>query len=294
MTKVFIGMPAYNGERFIKEAIDSLRAQSYTNWAMLISDDASTDGTEAICREYTQKDSRITYCRQEKNIGQFANFKFLIDKAQGDYFMWAGHDDLWGKDFIKVCVENLENNPDRGLAFTGHNVIGLDGNVAIEYPRFPLLSGKANIWTVSRFVLDPEVLGKPNFMYSLFRKEVIKETWDLCPQYKRWGADILFSLAGISHFGVIIDERVLFHKRLGGFSDSTSIRKIGEKIVLKKPKNHIFPIGGGRFSTYLSGHMKALRGTPYKPLVFILLILRSLRAVILHLRSRNYKKYLTN
>ena len=66
MAKVFIGMPAYNGERFIKEAIDSLRGQSYVDWVMLISDDASTDKTRAICEEYAKKDQRITYYRQEK------------------------------------------------------------------------------------------------------------------------------------------------------------------------------------------------------------------------------------
>ena len=57
-----------------------------------------------ICKDYARKDPRITYFRQEKNIGMFPNFKFLIDQAQGGYFMWAGQDDLWDKDFLKVCV----------------------------------------------------------------------------------------------------------------------------------------------------------------------------------------------
>lgn len=293
MAKVFIGMPAYNSERFIREAIDSLRGQSYVDWVMLISDDASLDNTGRIGEEYAKKDSRITYYRQKENIGQFKNFKFLLDRAEGEYFMWAGHDDLWDKDFLKVCVENLQKYPARGLSFTGHDVIGLDGGIAIEYPYFPLLSGNANMRTVARFVLAPEVLGKPNLMYSLFRMEAIKKTWGFYPQQKKWGADILFSLAAISHFGVIIDKRKLFHKRLGGFSDSAKdTRKIGEKIVIKNPKNHIFPIGGGRFSTYMRGHMEALRGTHYRPFVFLLLLLRSVRALILHLKSRNYKKFL--
>src|SRR3989344_3609063 len=109
MTKVFIGMPAYNGERFIREAIESVMGQSYADWVMLISDDASTDKTRAICEEYTKKDPRITYFRQEKNIGMFPNFKFLLAHVDNEYFMWAGQDDLWERDFIKVCVETIEN-----------------------------------------------------------------------------------------------------------------------------------------------------------------------------------------
>jgi glycosyltransferase involved in cell wall biosynthesis len=288
---VFVGMPAYNGERFIGRAIESLRQQSYTNWKMLISDDASTDSTRVICEEYAKRDPRIAYYRQEKNIGQFNNFKFLLDRAEGEYFMWAGHDDLWDKDFIKICVENLQKYPDRGLAFTGHNVINLDGSVAIEYPNFSLLSGPASLATVARFVLDPEILGKPNFMYSLFRLEAIRKTWELYPQQKKWGADILFSLAAISHFGVIVDKRTLFHKRLGGYSDGNKNMQ-ESKIVIQNPKNHIFPVGGGRFSAYLKGHMQALRGTPYRPIVFILLLMRSMRALVLHLKTRNYKKVL--
>src|SRR3989338_10588415 len=115
MTKVFIGMPAYNGERFIREAIESVIGQSYADWVMLISDDASTDKTRAICEEYTKRDSRITYYRQEKNLGLFANFKFVLDKADTDYFIWAAQDDIREKDYLKTCVEQLEKNTDLGL-----------------------------------------------------------------------------------------------------------------------------------------------------------------------------------
>ncbi|MBU4353452.1 glycosyltransferase, partial [Candidatus Parcubacteria bacterium] len=89
MAKVFIGMPAYNGERFIGEAIESLLNQSFSDFTLFISDDASTDGTQAICENYAKKDPRIICHRQEKNIGMFPNFKFLLDRANGDFFMWA-------------------------------------------------------------------------------------------------------------------------------------------------------------------------------------------------------------
>lgn len=108
MSKVFIGMTTYNGARFISEAIESLLAQSFPNFTLFISDDTSTDNTKEICEMYAKKDPRVIYFRQKKNIGMFPNFKFVLDSASGDYFMWASHDDLWEKDFIKVCLENIE------------------------------------------------------------------------------------------------------------------------------------------------------------------------------------------
>lgn len=292
MEKVFIGMTTYNGEGFIREALDSLINQSYQNWTMLISDDASTDSTKLICEEYVKKDVRITYHLQNKNIGQFENFKFVLDKANGKYFMWAGHDDVWEKDFIHTCVGNFEKYPDRGVSFTNHNVINQDNSVAIQYPHFPNLSGRKCLKTVAKFVLNPEILGKPNIMYSLFKLDCAKKAFFYYPQQKKWGSDILFSLAAISHCGIIIDKKILFHKRLGGYSDPEKKVTKTRKIVLKNPKNHMFPIGGGRFYQYLTGHKQALADTPYYPFVFAILLVRSIRAIILHLKTRNYKKYI--
>jgi len=291
MAKVFIGMTAYNAEKFLDKAVDSLCEQSYKDWELLISDDASTDKTQKICEEYVKKDQRIKYFRQSKNIGQFDNFKFVLDKACGEYFMWAGHDDLWNKEFINTCIKNFEKYPDRGVSFTNHNVINIDNSVAIEYSTFPNLSGPKNLWTVIKFVLSPEILGKPNIMYSLFRLYCAKKAFCYYPQQNKWGSDILFSLAAISHFGVIIDKKVLFHKRLGGYSDPKKEDYKPRKIILKNPKNYIFPIGGGRFSQYLEGHKQALRDTSYYPVVFVILLVRSIRAVAIYLKTRNYKKY---
>jgi glycosyltransferase involved in cell wall biosynthesis len=86
---ISIGMPVYNGEKYIREALDSLLAQTFTDFELIISDNASTDSTSNICKEYAIRDSRIRYIRQHKNIGAIANFKFLLEQASGDFFMWA-------------------------------------------------------------------------------------------------------------------------------------------------------------------------------------------------------------
>lgn len=294
MAKVFIGMLTYNGERFIGKAIESLLNQSFSDITLFISDDASTDNTQAICEEYAQKDSRIIYRRQEKNIGMFPNFKFVLDNAHGDYFMWASHDDLWEKDFIKVCVKNIENKK-VDVATTVVADMDSYGRNVRELTELTKLSGKPSILQVARYVLQPEILGKCNLMYSVFKTSVIKKVWEVYPQRKEWGSDYHFSLAVISHFSVYIDERILFKKRLGGSSSPDSTKNDDpdrvRRVTIKNPKNHMFPFG--RFRTYFNGHMKASKGTPYPPLVALLLLARLPRSFFIYLKERNYKKFLT-
>jgi glycosyltransferase involved in cell wall biosynthesis len=98
--KVSIGMPVFNGEPFIREALDSLLAQSFIDFELIISDNASTDGTAAICQDYAANDKRISYVRQSSNIGPLANFQYVLDRAVGDYFMWAAADDRWSQDWL--------------------------------------------------------------------------------------------------------------------------------------------------------------------------------------------------
>jgi len=105
---VSIGMPVYNGARYIREALDSLLGQTFTDFELIISDNASTDSTEAICREYAAKDQRIRYIRQSHNLGASGNFKFVLDQALGEYFMWAAHDDKWSSNYLLEAKKSLE------------------------------------------------------------------------------------------------------------------------------------------------------------------------------------------
>lgn len=113
---VSIGMPVYNGERYIVEALDSLLAQDYENFELIISDNASTDRTQGICLEYTSRDKRIRYYRNETNMGALWNFNRVFELSSGEYFMWASHDDLWRPHFISELVGLLEATPSAVLA----------------------------------------------------------------------------------------------------------------------------------------------------------------------------------
>ena len=108
--KVSIGMPVYNGAKTIEKAINSILAQTFQNFELIISDNASNDETENICRKFVSKDPRIRYMRQNKNIGAIANFNFLISEATEKYFMWAASDDWLSPEFVEVNVSALERN----------------------------------------------------------------------------------------------------------------------------------------------------------------------------------------
>src|SRR6266508_180906 len=92
---VSIGMPVFNGQRFIRQALDSLLSMDYPNFELIISDNASTDGTAEICQDYAARDRRIRFYRNAKNEGAFGNFARVLALARGNYFMWAAHDDIW-------------------------------------------------------------------------------------------------------------------------------------------------------------------------------------------------------
>jgi glycosyltransferase involved in cell wall biosynthesis len=109
--RLSIGLPVYNGEKFLKEAIDSLLAQTFEDFELIISDNASTDKTEEICRAYAVKDKRICYYRNEKNIGSACNFNRVFELSSGEYFKWAAHDDLHAPDFLMKCIEVLDQDP---------------------------------------------------------------------------------------------------------------------------------------------------------------------------------------
>lgn len=105
-------MPVYNGEKYLRGALDSLLSQTFSDFELIISDNASTDNSGSICLEYASKDNRIRYIRQPDNIGAAANFKFVFDATRGEYFMWAACDDVRSSDFIEVNLEFLKSNAD--------------------------------------------------------------------------------------------------------------------------------------------------------------------------------------
>src|ERR1700751_3041805 len=113
---VTVGLFVYNGERFIEEVLRSILNQTFTDFELIISDNASTDRTGQIAEAYAERDSRIRYYRSEKNMGAGWNVRRVYELATGKYFKQAAADDLLEPDFLRRCVEALENDRDCVLA----------------------------------------------------------------------------------------------------------------------------------------------------------------------------------
>ena len=108
--RLSIGMPVYNGELFIQQAIESILAQTFTDFELIISDNASTDSTQEICQNFSKKDNRIRIFKQDKNIRTHRNFIFVLKQAKGKYFAWAAVDDYLDKDFMEKNLKVLESH----------------------------------------------------------------------------------------------------------------------------------------------------------------------------------------
>jgi len=109
--RVSIGLPVFNGERYLEQALDSILSQTYQDFELIISDNASTDHTQEICRAYASKDSRIRYYRNEKNLGAPKNYNRVFELSSGECFKWAAYDDLHAPEFLEKCVGVLDKNP---------------------------------------------------------------------------------------------------------------------------------------------------------------------------------------
>ncbi|MFD9791137.1 glycosyltransferase family 2 protein [Streptomyces sp. NPDC059070] len=131
--RLSIGLPVYNGEEYLAESLDALLGQTYEDFELVISDNASTDGTEDLCRRYAAKDSRIRYLRLPRNIGATPNHNRVFAQSRGELFKWASHDDLYARDLLRRCVEALDERPDVILAHSDQAVIDGDGRLKVPY-----------------------------------------------------------------------------------------------------------------------------------------------------------------
>lgn len=131
--RLSIGLPVFNGEQYLAKALDSLLAQTFIDFELIISDNASTDATRQICEEYEARDARIRYHRNQKNIGAMQNWYRSFQLSRGEYFLGAAHDDMFHPDFARRCIEELDANPEAVVCYTWTKVIDEDGNIVKDF-----------------------------------------------------------------------------------------------------------------------------------------------------------------
>jgi glycosyltransferase involved in cell wall biosynthesis len=181
--KVSIGLPVYNGERFVAAAIESVLGQTFAGLELVISDNASTDRTEEICRDYAARDTRVRYSRNSSNIGVNPNFRRVFRLARAEYFKWVAHDDLQTADFLEKAVPVLDSNP----------------HIVVCYPRVAVINERGEHITSRSYGLDPDLArnGRPQDrlekilwinwgsppIYGLMRSSVLARTPLLATTY---------------------------------------------------------------------------------------------------------------
>ena len=170
---VSIGLPVYNGEKYLEEALDSLLSQTFKDFELIISDNASTDKTGDICQCYLEKDDRVRYYRSETNLGMHRNWNYVFELSSGKYFKWAAHDDLYAPQFVEKCVDILDRDASVVLCSTRTKIVNENGQFLKNYDVF-----------VTADLLKPHerfynMLAVDHWCFQIFgviRSDVLKET----------------------------------------------------------------------------------------------------------------------
>jgi glycosyltransferase involved in cell wall biosynthesis len=134
--RLTLGLPVYNGERYLAASMDALLAQTFTDFELIISDNGSTDGTAAVARRYESVDPRVRYVRHPRNLGSSVNHNFVIEHARGEFFKWVSDDDLYAPDLLQRCIDALDSRPEVVLAHAWTAFIDEEGQITekVDYP----------------------------------------------------------------------------------------------------------------------------------------------------------------
>ncbi len=218
--RLTIGLPVYNGERYLRASIDSVLAQSFKDFELILSDNASTDSTTDICRAYAERDPRVVFRLQERNRGGFWNHYHVIDLARGELFMWAAHDDIREPDYVRACIEVLDARPEVVLCYCGTVNIDeegreLDASEVLLPVDSPTASERFRALSRMDYRLEP--------IYGVMRLDVLRQT-SLRGEYADSDRVLLAELGLRGPFHRI--PRVLFRRRDHA---QRSIRKHGTR-----------------------------------------------------------------
>lgn len=262
---VSVGLPVYNGENFLEEALDSILAQTFRDFELIISDNASKDRTQEICKAYASEDHRIRYYRAEKNHGAAWNYNRVFELSTGQYFKWAAHDDKCAPSFLQRCLELLAISPDAVICYPRTTLIDENGNtVAMDENTLNLSS--QDILTRFRDTLNPMRLCH-NVMFGLMRSQILGNT-RLLGNYL--AADRCL-LAELSLYGPFLEiPEYLFYRRKRPGNIGTSIEHMefydpSRKVKFVLPEWRVF------FEHIISVKRSPLTCRVKIPLIFMIL-----------------------
>lgn len=171
---VSIGLPVYNGAAFLSEALESILAQTFDDFELIICDNASTDRTADICLEFASRDSRVRYHRQPKNMGACRNYDMSFHMARGRYFKWAAHDDLLAPTYLEQLVAVLEEDEGCVLVHPGTVLIDADGQELREYEDDIACDSDNAAVRLEHWLRPTKILCNP--VFGLIRRDAMART----------------------------------------------------------------------------------------------------------------------
>ena len=209
--KVSIGLPVYNGEVFIEEAIDSILGQTFTDFELIICDNASTDRTPEICRRYAERDARVHYYCNESNLGAAANYNIAFRLARGEYFRWAAHDDRLEPTYLAACVAVLERDPSVVLCYPRTLIIDEQSEPITLHPdKLHLVSPEPHLRLNQYFERYSPRRDECNAVFGLMQRKMLAQT----PLIGAYASSDLILLGEIAMLGKIFEiAQPLFLRR---------------------------------------------------------------------------------
>jgi glycosyltransferase involved in cell wall biosynthesis len=222
VVSISIGLPVFNGETYLRDALEATLGQTYGDFELIISDNASTDRSLAICEEYARSDDRIRVIRQPRNCGVNANHQIVFRESKGDFFRWANADDIPSPDLLKHAVETLHQ--DRALVAYIPDTINLDGsgNPLKHFPRNLNLRSENPVERVQAVLTRNYQMV---FDQGLIRRSTLTATtcrWD----YFGWDFILLLDLALRGQLANI--EGPILQRRMHNDSAAHATRKVSE------------------------------------------------------------------
>jgi glycosyltransferase involved in cell wall biosynthesis len=213
--QVSIGVPVYNAERFLREAFEAMASQTFSDFEVVISDNASTDRTPDICREFAGRDHRFRFYQNEKNLGAAYNFNRVFELSSAPLFRWAAYDDVMGPRALEVCVEALRNSPDAVLAYPKTMIIDEAGRPYEEYEDMYQLDEEQNHQRFKHFL---RVVEQRNChpIFGLIRRDLMAQT-PLLGNYHSADKVLLGRLALLGKF-IEVPDRQFFRRKHPGVS----------------------------------------------------------------------------
>jgi glycosyltransferase involved in cell wall biosynthesis len=170
---VAVGLAVYNSERYVSQSIDCLLAQSFKDFALFISDNASTDRTSEICQRYAARDSRIRYTKNPVNIGMVGNYNLLFSYCRSKYFRWATADDYWHEDMLKDAVQVMEADPSLSLCYPRAKIVDQDGReMSLWQDCLHLMQEDP----AERFLAVVQNIGRVHHHLGLMRADIMRRT----------------------------------------------------------------------------------------------------------------------